>query len=76
MILASGGRTDDWYLQRIIEFRTLRPLVYAATGYEITIDQMNDIPEAWMDAILAYEIDLKEKIAMVEKTRKGATWQM
>ena len=49
---------------------------HAAREQQSFIAQMNDIPEAWMDAILAYEIDLKEKIAMVEKTRKGATWQM
>lgn len=76
MVLASGGKTNDWYLQRILDFRYLRPLILDATGYEITISDLDDIPDTWLDAVIAFEITLKEKMNIVSAAQKGRTWQM
>ena len=76
MVLASGGKTNDWYLQRILDFRYLRPLIYDATGYEITISDLDDIPDTWLDAVIAFEITLKEKMNVVSAAQKGNQWQM
>lgn len=76
MVLASGGKTNDWYLQRILDFRYLRPLIYDATGYEITIGDLDEIPDSWLDAVIAFEVTLKEKMSLVNAAQKGRTWQM
>ncbi len=76
MVLASGGKTNDWYLTRILDFRYLRPLIYDATGYEITIGDLDEIPDSWLDAVIAFEVTLKEKMSLVNAAQKGRTWQM
>ena len=76
MVLASGGKTNDWYLSRILDLRYRRPLINDATGYEITISDLDDIPDTWLDAVIAFEITLKEKMNIVSAAQKGNQWQM
>lgn len=68
--MAVGGCTTDWYLEQLIQYKWLREHVKNATGIEMQIGDVDEIPPAWLDAILTLEIDVPAKKSMIDKNKR------
>jgi hypothetical protein len=66
-VLAAGGGTDDPYLSRIIQAQ----YIYNTFGAALFPWQVDDMPADWMEAILAYTVDVPKKRARIDKVKRG-----
>jgi len=64
-----GGKTTDWYLAQLLEHKRLSKYIHDATGIDVALGEINEIPGAWLDAILAIEIDVPRKKAIIDKNK-------
>jgi hypothetical protein len=66
-VLAAGGGTDDYYLARIIQAQHIKNTF----GVGIYPWQVDDMPVDWLDALMAYVIDVPKKSARINKVKRG-----
>ena len=66
-MLAAGGGTDDYYLSRIIQAQ----YIYNTFGAALFPWQVDEMPVDWMDAIMAFVVDVPKKSARINKVKRG-----
>lgn len=71
MILALGGKTNDVYLMPLLRYKELAPLIYNATGVHVTAFDIDEISDEWIDAVLAVEVEVPRKKAIIELAKQG-----